>query len=303
MKFNLECRLKPVLKWVGGKSGPLSQLVSVFPGSFQRYVEPFLGGAAVYLASADEVPALLNDSNPDLVGLYEVIREDPEALMLQLDSLQSQYSEAFYYQLRGEPLGLGPDKKIERAARTIFLNKTGFNGLYRLNAKGQFNVPFGKRAKCPGLYDKANLLKVSRKLANATLTCGDFETLLASTGDGDFIYCDPPYEPLSQTSAFTSYTQTGFSKADQQRLERACKAAVQRGAMVAISNSTAPFILELYRDWNLHTIEAKRAVNSNGQARGAIAEVVATLGYSKRAGEGVLRSLESQKRDLVPRPN
>lgn len=271
MQFDLELRAKPVLKWAGGKSGPLAQMLAHFPTEFNRYVEPFLGGGAVFFALKPGVPALLADSNPELVRLYEVLREEPQELMAQLDTMAAAYSESYYYDLRQAT----PNDRVGLAARTVFLNKTGFNGLFRLNSKGGFNVPFGKRPVCPALYERENVLAVSQRLAGAKLVCADFESVLSETGPGDFAYCDPPYEPLSRTSAFNSYVAGGFSQDDQTRLEKACAAAVARGARVAVSNSTAPFIASLYQGWTVQTIQAKRAINSKGANRGAIAELLA----------------------------
>ncbi len=274
--FDLEKRAKPMLKWAGGKSGPLKQLVKQFPSRFSRYIEPFVGGGAVFFALVDPMETIINDSNSELIELYEVARDEVDALMAELDQLGAQYSETFYYELRKTV----PEAKLARAARTLFLNKTGFNGLFRLNSKGLFNVPFGKRPQCPALYDKGNMIEVSRRLRTAQLLNTDFESVIAQAGPGDFLYCDPPYEPLSRTSTFTAYTSGGFSQDAQGRLEKACQEAAGRGAMVAVSNSTAPFILSLYEGWDVREIQAKRAINSKGAGRGQIAEIVAALGYA-----------------------
>jgi DNA adenine methylase len=274
--FDLEKRAKPILKWAGGKSGPLKQLVKRFPSRFNRYIEPFVGGGAVFFALVDPMEAVLGDSNLELTDLYEIVRDDVDALMAELDQLAAQYSEEFYYELRKNV----PDSKLARAARTLFLNKTGFNGLFRLNSKGLFNVPFGKRPVCPALYDKGNMIEVARRLRPVKLLNTDFEAVIAEAGPGDFLYCDPPYEPLSRTSTFTGYTTGGFSQGQQARLEQACQAAAGRGAMVAVSNSTAPFILSLYEGWEVREIQAKRAINSKGAGRGQIAEILAALGYA-----------------------
>ena len=268
--FCVESRLRPVLKWAGGKASLLPQLVPLFPRAFERYVEPFVGAGAVFLAVDPGVPALLADANAELVNLYSVIRAHPLALMDALDALAEHYSEAHYYSVRA----VCPALPVACAARTIYLNKTGFNGLYRQNRSGAFNVPFGKRVRCPALYDRANLLALSARLANATLLHRDFEEVMEGAGAGDFVYCDPPYEPLNPTSSFNAYKAGGFSRADQTRLREACVRAVGRGAAVAVSNSSAPFIVDLYAGDDLHRVKARRAINSKATARGVIDEVL-----------------------------
>ena len=274
MRFSIEHKAKPVLKWAGGKSGSLPQLLENFPGDFCRYVEPFVGGGAVYFALNPSIPALINDSNAELIELYEVIRDTPGRLRAELDQLSKRYSEKFYYELRASVL----KDKLARVARMVFLNKTGFNGLYRLNSKGGFNVPFGKRKKCPALYAEENLLAVSKRLQSAEITRDDFERIIDKTRAGDFVYCDPPYHPISATSSFNSYTAGGFSRKEQTRLKEACKRAADRGVVVAISNSSAKFILELYSEWDIKMISARRAINSKGTSRGEINETLVILG-------------------------
>lgn len=273
MLFELAARARPVLKWAGGKSGLLERIVPHFPTHFNRFVEPFLGGGAVFLSLRREVPAILNDCNGELVNLYVIIRDLPHELMDALDLLQKSYCEEFYYSTRTTL----PADPVRQAARTVFLNKTGFNGLYRQNSRGEFNVPFGKRPVCPALYERENLLAVSARLAQATIQNRDFETVLAQAGAGDFVYCDPPYEPLSRTSSFNSYNGGGFSQDAQRRLHDACAAAVRRGATVAVSNSSAEFIRELYAEWDIQTIMARRAINSKGSARGEVEEVLVLM--------------------------
>jgi DNA adenine methylase len=273
MMFDIRQRDKPILKWAGGKSSLLPQLAPLFPERFNRYVEPFLGGAAVFLSLRAGVPARLNEINPELFNLYSVLRDQTESLMSSLRRHSELYCEEYYYQVRSTV----PRDPVECAARTLFLNKTGYNGLYRQNQKGEFNVPFGHRKVCPSLFNEENMRSVARRLAQAEISNCDFEDVLLQAGEGDFIYCDPPYEPLSATSSFNSYNGNGFSRAEQERLARCCSAASRRGAVVAVSNSTAPFILELYSGWQLHTIKARRAINSMAQRRGAIEEVLAVV--------------------------
>jgi DNA adenine methylase len=268
--FTIENRVRPILKWAGGKSGLLPQLMKYFPPTFNRLVEPFVGGGAVFFALQSGVPALINDGNQELIELYTVVRDSPEDLMKALDKMAAQYSEAFYYTLRSQ----NPKSAVHRAARTVFLNKTGFNGLYRQNRQGVFNVPFGKRVACPLLYDRENLLLASLHLRNVSIENVDFEEIIDTTGEGDFVYCDPPYEPFSSTASFTAYKASGFSQDDQQRLKNAVLRATERGAYAVISNSTVDFILNLYNGWDVRRVFARRAINSNGNGRGEIAEVL-----------------------------
>lgn len=263
-----------MLKWAGGKARLLARLAAHFPRSCERYVEPFLGGGAVFLALRDGIPALLNDSNRELLDLYNVVMERPGELVGALDRLGSQYSEEFYYRMRAAI----PDDLVERAARTVFLNKTGYNGLYRKNSSGGFNVPFGKRKRCPGLYNRANLAAVGARLRRAELRCSDFAAVIGEAGPGDFVYCDPPYEPLSKTSSFNAYKDGGFSRKEQERLRDSCAEAADRGAMVAVSNSSAAFIKELYAGFDIRTLMARRVINSKIDRRSEIEEVLVLMG-------------------------
>lgn len=275
MILDIPDRAKPIIKWAGGKSGLLAQLGKLFPPDCKRYFEPFLGGGAVFLALREGLEANINDSNEEIVNLYLTIRDQPRELMASLDELNAKYSEEFYYETRKH----SPEGTIERAARTIFLNKCGFNGLYRQNSKGQFNVPFGKRKSCPALYNKNNLLKASNRLSKANIHNEDFETIIERAQAGDFVYCDPPYHPLSASSSFNAYQAGGFSELEQIRLKEACERAAKRGAMVAISNSTAPFILNIYEEHTCERVIAKRAINSNGSSRGEINELLVIMNF------------------------
>ena len=261
--------MKPVLKWVGGKAGLITDISPHFPVHFKRYIEPFFGGGAVFFkAIPSHVPAIINDCNDEIMSLYRVIRDDHISLMARLDNLTTQYSEEFYYKVRSEEYMWG----VYTAARTIFLNKTGFNGLYRVNKKGQFNSPFGHRKTCPALYDKENIEAISIRLRDKCeiLSC-DFIEVLAQAGEGDFVYCDPPYEPLIPTS-FVAYTKDGFGQDKQVELRDSCIEASKRGAFVIISNSSAQFIKDIYSEHQIIEIQASRSVNSKGDKRGKIPE-------------------------------
>lgn len=251
----------------------MNQLIGHFPKTFHRYVEPFFGGGAVFFALHKGIPSILNDSNPELVNFYKTLAQDPEAVMDTLRSLSQVYCETFYYHLRSHV----PTDPIAQAARTLFLNKTGFNGLYRQNNLGRFNVPFGKRATCPNLFETENVLRASQLLKSASFFNRDFEDIIDMTGSGDFIYCDPPYAPITPSSSFTKYTPKGFSLEDQIRLREACVRASHRGAKVAISNSHSPFIIKLYNGFQKFPIVARRAINSQGEKRGAVQEVLVIM--------------------------
>lgn len=266
--FDLGRKPKPFLKWAGGKKGALVRLRDHFPQSFQRYLEPFLGGGAIFLSLKKQVPALLNDLNPELIHVYRMVKDRPAALMDELDRLRSLYSESFFYELRDGEF----TDPLTKAARTIFLNKTGYNGLYRLNKKGAFNVPWGKRERCPNLYKRENLVEVSRRLSAAELFNIDFEEFMSHAQAGDFVYCDPPYEPLNPTSNFKAYTPKGFNRGDQERLRNACAQAAARGATIAVSNSTSDYIRSLYDGWKFASIQVRRPINSKGDRRAPIPE-------------------------------
>lgn len=223
------------------------------------------------MALGDSKRSVINDVNSEITNLYETIRDQPVTLMSELDALGKKYSEKFYYELRSSQ----PRSKARKAARTLFLNKTCFNGLYRQNSRGEFNVPFGKRNRLPKLYDRHHILELSKRLKKTKLLNTDFEEVMNLAGPGDFVYCDPPYEPLSLTSSFNSYTQGGFTKKDQVRLLKSAERAVARGAKVAISNSSAPFVQKLFRDWEVVTIISRRSINSKGDRRGFVEEILA----------------------------
>lgn len=253
--------MKPLLKWVGGKSAILPVIRKHFPEKVKTYYEPFVGGGAV-LFDTDFRRVHVNDANAELVNFYRTVASFPRMLMWEVDKLAAQYSEAFFYQLRSET----PVDSIAKAARFLFLNRTCFNGLYRVNRAGNFNVPFCKRSECPNLYDVESVLDVHDRLACATISCEDFEKIIDLAGDGDFVYCDPPYIPVSKTAKFTSYTAGGFTGDDHHRLAKACTGAWNRGAKVLISNSDSPLLHKLYPEAELQRIVAPRRINRGPDA-------------------------------------
>lgn len=275
----------PLVKWAGGKRSILPQLqalmpANVHPGFDGRLVEPFVGGAAMFLYLQPR-EALLADLNEDLVGLYLAVRDECDSLKDALDALDAlPYTAEAYYAVRASE----PESRVERAARLVFLNKWGWNGLYRVNRQGKFNVPFGRTSsgQRPILYDRDNLAAVSRLLQRAEIIVAPFEQTLERVRPGDFVYMDPPYHPVSPTSGFTSYTQSSFSLDDQARLRDAViQAHVRTGgrAMLMLSNSTAPELVSLYAgrpELTLNTVAAYRAISAKPSSRGGTAELVVT---------------------------
>jgi DNA adenine methylase len=233
---------KPFLKWVGGKTSLLSQLDAHFPASIDRYFEPFLGGGAVFFHLKHRFPrlrAFLRDSNRELINAYRAVRDRPVDLMRLLDEHSRRFlaeGAPYYYLVRSQH-DLTDD--IARAARTIFLNKTCYNGLWRVNARGEFNTPVGSN-KNPGLYDRANLLAVSTALQDAQLEAQDFRATAQETRRGDFIYFDPPYLPISAYSDFKRYTAGQFRDADQVELAQVVRELDAKGCQLALSNSDHP---------------------------------------------------------------
>jgi len=256
---------RPFVKWAGGKTSLLPILMMYIPNSFRRYFEPFLGGGALFFALYREgliKEAILSDVNKELMDTYLAIRDRLNEVIDILNSYP--HDRDFYYMLRSkDPSTLSLP---ERAARFIYLNKTAYNGLYRVNRKGQFNVPFG-RYKNPNYKDFENLRAVSEALKVADLRCTSFEFVLDFARSGDFIYFDPPYHPVSDTASFTQYTSDGFTQEHQKKLAEVFKELSKRGVYAMLSNSDTPFIRELYRGFRLIEIEAPRFINSNSRRR------------------------------------
>lgn len=271
---------QPFIKWVGGKTQLLGQFDRLFPAEVERYFEPFIGGGAVFFHLKHRFPwmrAFLRDINPELINTYRAVRDHAPALMSRLDEHLAAFRtnrENYFYEVRAKHQ-LPENQIVERAARMIFLNKTCFNGLWRVNARGEFNVPIGSH-KNPSLYDEENILAASRALEGVHLEVQDFRVTLAETRRGDFAYVDPPYYPVSLTASFTSYTKEDFGVEEQHELHAVCASAAARGVRLMISNSDTPFIRKLYRDFQIHTVQARRAINCDGSKRGEVNEVVVT---------------------------
>lgn len=266
-----QAHARPFLKWAGGKGRLIAQYEPYFPQPFRSYYEPFLGGGAIFFHLRPD-HAVLSDINPELVNVYTCIRDQVNEVLKYLERHARQHSHDYYYHMRA----LHPSTSAERAARLIYLNRTCFNGLYRENANGQFNVPMG-RYKKPKICDGVLLQAVSQVLQGVQIYQQPFEAILnVAESAQDFVYFDPPYHPISATSDFTAYSRGAFAAKDQQKLAQVFAELAQRGVRVMLSNSDCSFIRELYQDFQIHTIQAARAINSNPQKRGKITEVLVT---------------------------
>jgi DNA adenine methylase len=262
----------PFLKWAGGKSQLLSSFEPFLPKRFNRYLEPFVGGGAMFFniyGRNDRLSASLSDLNSELINCYSAVRDNVEEL---IDVLKQHRNEReYFYEIRS--LDTQKLSSLERAARLIYLNKTCFNGLYRVNSRGQFNVPFGSY-KNPRTCDEENLRAASTALQQVVLTAQSFSDAMEQAKRGDFVYLDPPYQPLSATANFTSYTSRCFMEKDQQELAAAVRKLDKRGCRVMLSNSDNEFVRDLYDGLRIETVYATRAINCRGDRRGKISEVL-----------------------------
>lgn len=273
-------KAKPFVKWAGGKRQIIDKLLKLVPVEYDTYYEPFVGGGAL-LFELSPKKAVINDSNKELMNVYKILSTDKgyEETLKLLNTYEKKHDEAFYYKIRN--LDKDKDKfaklnDYERAARTIYLNKACFNGLYRVNSKGEFNVPFNKKLKI-NTYDGQNmtLAYVYFQTNKITMLSTDFEEAVKDAKKGDFIYFDPPYDSENDDT-FNSYTEEGFGKEEQRRLARVYKELSDRGCYVMLSNHNTTLINELYNEFNIHVISAKRNINSKGEKRGKVEEVIIT---------------------------
>ena len=267
--------VSPVVKWVGGKRQLLDEIVPLFPKRMTTYCEPFLGGGAVLFCHQPK-SAIVNDLNGDLMLVYEVIRDDVEDLIEDLQRHEN--TSEYFYALRDldrDKESYGAMSKVKRASRVIYVNKTCYNCLFRVNASGEYNSPF-EHYKNPSIVNAPVLRAVSKYLSenNIELLSEDFETTLQRVPRGGFVYLDPPYDPVSDTASFTGYNSGGFDRNEQIRLKECCDILTQRGVKFLLSNSATSFIKELYKDYTVATVHAKRAINSDASKRGAIEEVL-----------------------------
>ena len=267
-------RPRPFLKWAGGKGKLLPELLSRLPERFGAYHEPFVGGGALFfeLQAQDRLRGRkvhLSDGNPALIDTWRSVRDDVEKV---ITALRRHHNDSdHYYRVRAQdPERLSP---ASRAARILFLNRTCYNGLFRENRKGQFNVPFG-RYKNPVICDALNLRAVCRALQGVELACRPFGSVPDVARKGDLVYFDPPYHPVSPTSSFTSYHRGGFGEQDQEALRDVFAALTARGVHLLLSNSDTPLVRDLYRDFRADQVYAARAINSRGDRRGKVPEVI-----------------------------
>ena len=264
----------PVLKWVGGKRQLLPEIKKYIP-KYSTYYEPFLGGGAV-LFELQPKKAVVNDLNSELINVYEVIKTTPQELIDELKKYSN--DEETFYKVRNIDRNKDEFKKlsdVQRAARIIYLNKTCFNGLYRVNSSGEFNSPFG-RYKNPNIINENTILAVNKYFNTSDITFRntDFEDSIKDIPKGSFVYLDPPYDPVSKTSNFTGYNQGGFGDDEQIRIKNMCDRLNANGVKFLLSNSATPFIKDLYKDYKIEIVNAKRAVNSKADKRGEIEEVL-----------------------------
>jgi DNA adenine methylase len=271
---------KPFLKWAGGKGQLLDDIENNLPLKFNRYFEPFLGGGAVFFHLCQQgfkKHAILSDLNEELITVYSTVRDSIDELIAELsDGTFKAEKDAFYeirnWDRRSDWKIMDP---VRRTARMIYLNRTCYNGLYRVNQKGQFNVPYG-RYKNPTICDEENLRAVSASLKNAEIRCVDFGSAVKKARKEDFIYFDPPYQPLSETAYFTDYTAEGFGLDEQKRLALTFQDLHNRGCFVLESNSDVETIRNLYShpDYCIDVVKAKRAISCDPEGRGEIAELL-----------------------------
>ena len=276
---------KPFVKWAGGKRQIIDKLKEYVPDEFGTYYEPFVGGGAL-LFELSPKNAVINDSNEELMNVYKCLCDEDKfkKMCSTLNRYEAEHSEEFYYEIRNKDRNKNALNRLSdytRAARTIYLNKACFNELYRVNSKNEFNVPFGKKNRV-NTYEGGNLITVSNYLTmnNIKILSVDFEEAVKDAKKGDFVYFDPPYD--SDTGTFNSYTEVGFGKEEQRRLARVFKDLDSRGVYVMLSNHNTLLVNELYKDYNIHIIEAKRNINSNGKKRGKVEEVIITNFENKR---------------------
>ena len=270
---------KPFVKWAGGKRQIIDKLKFFVPDEFDTYYEPFLGGGAL-LFELSPKKAVINDSNDELINTFLCIKDEEKfsKLCKELNHHEANHSEEHYYEIRNLDRDKGKFRKMadyKRAARTIYLNKACFNGLYRVNSKNEFNVPFGKKNKV-NTYEGQSLGVISGYLNynDIKILSIDFEEAVKEAKRGDFIYFDPPYD--SDTSTFNNYTENGFGKEEQKRLAKVFKELDKKGCYVMLSNHNTILVNELYKDYFIHVISAKRNINSNGKKRGKVEEVIIT---------------------------
>lgn len=282
IEYEQRAKARPFIKWAGGKSRVAVRIKSFFPKDFNAYYEPFLGSAALYFAVSPRT-GRLNDSNRALIDTYKVVRDNVEELIVELKIIQSEYyslasidlKKEYYLARRVEFNVVHTRLSTRKSALFIFLNKTGFNGMYRENKSGQYNIPFGKHDH-PLICDEANLRAVSSDLQDIDLTSTSYEDAIRDAKSGDLVYLDPPYYPLTDTSKFTEYQAGGFTIPDQIKLRDIFRELDEKGCYVVMSNSALDKVYTLYEGYNIAHIQVARAINSKTNKRGKIDEVIIT---------------------------
>lgn len=268
--------ISPIVKWVGGKRQLLPEIMPMVKKNCSTYIEPFVGGGAV-LFELQPKKAIINDYNGELINVYRVVKDNPEQLIKRLEEHEKNNSEDYYYEIRikDREEGFSELSDIEKAARIIYLNKTCYNGLYRVNSAGQFNSPYGKY-KNPNIVNATTIRAMSNYLNNNNIDIcqGDYREVLKRARKGAFVYLDPPYMPISSSSSFTGYTENGFSYEQQVILKNECDKLRKKNIPFLQSNSDCKEIRELYKDYEIKTVKAKRNINSKGKKRGEINEVL-----------------------------
>lgn len=271
---------KPFIKWAGGKRGLIEQLFAKFPTDFNNYHEPFLGGGAIFFelysrGMLKSKKTYLSDINSELINAYNVVKNKPNALIAELKIYKKNHRKEFYYQTRelDRSDGFKLLSALDRATRFIYLNKTCFNGLYRVNSKGYFNTPIGSY-KNPNIADEETILNASQALQNATISNQAFDKTLSAANPNDFIYFDPPYYPLTKTASFTAYDETAFLDKKQEQLFHTFKKLHQRKCIVMKSNSNTDFIKDMYKKYTIDFVQANRFINSKADGRKKIDEVL-----------------------------
>lgn len=266
----------PILKWAGGKRQLIPDILRLFPKNYREldYHEPFVGGGAVFFR-VEPRAGTINDINHHLINFFKIVRDDPEDLIEKASEYE--YDKALYYQLRTR-FNEEELSDLERASLFLYFNKTGFNGLWRVNSKGGFNVPFG-RYKNPTIVPEDKIREASKLLESIEILCTDFTYVLGASKEGDLCYFDPPYEPVSETAYFTSYTAKGFDMKEQERLSDTCKKLDENGVYFVLSNSHVKQIVDLYEvnpNFNIEIVQARRSINSKADKRGPINEILVT---------------------------
>ena len=269
LKKEKQIQAKPIMKWAGGKTQMLGDIMPKIPQKYGKYIEPFIGGGALFFALSPD-KAIIADSNPELINMYRQVADNVEAVISYLKKYKNTKED--FYEVRS--LDWFKLKKEEAAARTIYLNKTCFNGLYRVNSAGQFNSPYG-RYNNPAIENRPAIRALAKYLSgNIKILCGDYELALQNLDKDSFVYLDPPYMPISSSASFTGYTEGGFDYNEQLRLKNNCDKLASQGIKFLESNSDCEEIRELYKDYKIISVSANRSINSRADRRGAIKEVL-----------------------------